>query len=364
MRGILLCLLFTGLSQAAEVYLNPSPSLPSYLTPSHASSVISRHLRLEAFEPLQGNEQIATKFLNEPFVGEGDKNGLLLSIDEADAKDVLPESLKPTFSLSNSPDITSFSSLISTYLHRAPQAYTHIFSLPSYSAPVPRLLDIFSVSSSATESFLTEISGLVSFLESDDDGLASDKFGAFELTGLGEIASAYGRSSEQYTLAAETLRAVLLGALDKKDINLVVLTFNGARANAPSRRQPPQSPLPPTIPQQPINSVSTCYTSESECGNATSACSGRGSCVSATKAGKTCFVCACAATKDEKGRTENWAGQACERKDVSGPFVLLAGTVVALLLLVVGSVGLLYGIGNQELPSVLTGGVTGGQKKD
>ncbi len=39
----------------------------------------------------------------------------------------------------------------------------------------------------------------------------------------------------------------------------------------------------------------------------------------------------------------------------SRPFVLLTGTVVLVVLLVVGSVGLLYSVGDQELPSVLMG---------
>lgn len=46
------------------------------------------------------------------------------------------------------------------------------------------------------------------------------------------------------------------------------------------------------------------------------------------------------------------------------PFVLLAGTTVALLLMIAGSVGLLYSIGGQELPTVLTGGIAGGQKRE
>jgi hypothetical protein len=44
------------------------------------------------------------------------------------------------------------------------------------------------------------------------------------------------------------------------------------------------------------------------------------------------------------------------------PFVLITGTVIGLLLLIVGSVGLLYGIADQELPSVLLGGVVGVRK--
>ena len=225
--------------------------------------------------------------------------------------------MRPSFTLSNAPSVSSFSSIISTYLHRAPHAYTHIFSLPSYDAPVPRLLDVFSVSSSATETFLTELSGVISFLESDD-AFYADRFGAFELKGLSEIARAYGRASEQYQLAAETLRAAVRNALDKEDLNLVLLTYNGTNAEARRKREPQQSPLPPSIPQQPINSVSTCHATEEVCRNVTSVCSGRGSCVSASRAGRTCFVCACSATKDSKGRTENWAGQSCERKDVSG----------------------------------------------
>lgn len=46
------------------------------------------------------------------------------------------------------------------------------------------------------------------------------------------------------------------------------------------------------------------------------------------------------------------------------PFVLLGGTVVALILLVAGSIALLSGIGSQELPSTLTGTVSVGHKRD
>lgn len=51
--------------------------------------------------------------------------------------------------------------------------------------------------------------------------------------------------------------------------------------------------------------------------------------------------------------------------DVLGrPFVLLAGTVIALILLVAGSIGLLTAVGSQELPSTLTGAVAGGHKRE
>jgi len=82
----------------------------------------------------------------------------------------------------------------------------------------------------------------------------------------------------------------------------------------------------------------------------------------ASKAGKTCFVCACNQTTTPNGKTQTWVGDACERKDISGPFVLLAGSTIALILLIAGSISLLAGIGDEKLPSTLTGGAIGAKK--
>ena len=35
------------------------------------------------------------------------------------------------------------------------------------------------------------------------------------------------------------------------------------------------------------------------------------------------------------------------------PFVLLSGTVIVIIFLIVGSISLLYGVGDQPLPSIL-----------
>jgi len=201
---------------------------------------------------------------------------------------------------------------------------------------------------------------LLSFLESGD--AQSNKFGAFELNGLDEIAQAYGRSSEQYKIAREALQAFLQSVLANNNIHVALLVYSTPTINA--KREPQQSPLPSPIPspQLPIGSVSTCYSTAEICINSTSACSGRGQCMEASKAGRTCFICACSATTDDKGQTDNWVGEACERKDVSGPFVLLAGTVIGLLIMIVGSVSLLYGVGDERLPSTLTGGVPGSSR--
>ena len=233
---------------------------------------------------------------------------------------MIPSSMKPSFSLSDSPSVSSLSSLISTYLHRARHAYASTYSEPSHiSQGIPRFLDIFSVSSTATETFISETSALSDFLDTDE--ASTDKFAAFELKGLSHIAEAYGRSSEEYKLAARTTRAVLESALSKPNINIALLTFSASTPIGKRLVQPPQSPLPPPpspVPQQPIGGVSTCFLSAEICVNSTNSCSGRGQCLQASKAGKTCFVCACNQTMTSDGKTQTWVGDACERKDISG----------------------------------------------
>jgi len=203
-----------------------------------------------------------------------------------------------------------------------------------------------------TETFVSELSALVVFLESDD--LSWDRFGAFRITGLRTIADAYGRESEQYTLAASSLTAALRSALSKKPhLNVVIFTHpETTRANGVGRVEKRQA-LPSPVPLPPVGSDRLCFTSEEICSNSTDSCSGHGACVEANRAGRTCFTCSCEATQDSEGRTQYWAGSKCERKDVSGPFVLIAGTVITLILIVVGSIALLSGVGNQPLPSVL-----------
>jgi hypothetical protein len=204
--------------------------------------------------------------------------------------------------------------MMQTSLQRAAHAFSHVFDVSSGAKNTfTPLLDIMNVSP-PTEAFISELSALVEFLESDD--LSLDRFGAFRITGLGTIADAYGRDSEQYGTAAASLAAALRSALTKPYLNLVILTYPEARPGMAKRQE--QSPLPSRVPVPPVGSDALCFTSEEICSNSTDSCSGHGTCVPANKAGRTCFACSCEATKDSKGRTEYWAGSRCEREDVSG----------------------------------------------
>ncbi|PCH36031.1 hypothetical protein WOLCODRAFT_140191 [Wolfiporia cocos MD-104 SS10] len=370
MRALSACLLLASSCYATRVYFHPDvPALPAVVTPRGAGVALSRHLGLDFHEYLEeDSELLYYASQQESFVGFGPGAAVLLSVGEDVAADVLPSTFKQTFVIDPEPSPETLSSLVSTYLDRAQHAYSHIFTETTLPEHAPRILDTFSVPSSANERFVSEMSTLVGFIDIDD--VPTDKFTAVELTGLSALAEEYGHDSEQYTTAAATLETFIERVLMRHSIKLAVMVVPSfaqtAKRQDANAFQPPQSPLPPPVvhPAEPVDAVATCHASVEACANVTSSCSGHGECVQASKAGRTCFVCACASTRDTRGRTEYWAGSACERQDVSGPFVLLTGTVVALIILVGGSIALLSGVGDQELPNTLTGGVVPTTRKD
>jgi hypothetical protein len=80
--------LFLSCTQAIDVYLNPqSPFLRSALSPADASAELSRHLGLEFFESFR-DDNSREVYAEEAFVGRGQSNALLLTIDEEDAQGV------------------------------------------------------------------------------------------------------------------------------------------------------------------------------------------------------------------------------------------------------------------------------------
>jgi hypothetical protein len=280
---------------------------------------------------------------------------------------------------------SSLTSFVSSYLQRATHAYSLIYSdLAIPPEGIPRILDIFSAPTPANEAFLAEISTLTKFVEPTAD-IYDDKFASLELRGLSQLAATYGRSSDQYQLAARTVRAVLEASTAEAKTRIAVMSYTPSLIMDKRQPQPPQqsplpAPRPPTGP--PIRRLASCITSAEACSNATNACFGHGQCVSTLSAGQECFVCACSNTKSDSGKTESWAGDMCQRKDISrqvvasfvsvscvdwvctSTFVLIAGTVITLILLMGGSISLLYSIGGDELPSILTGGVASGLRRE
>ena len=115
----------------------------------------------------------------------------------------------------------------------------------------------------------------------------------------------------------------------------------------------------------------SCFSSLELCERITKNCTGHGTCAK-LYGGKDnerpCYRCACEAgeRKDEDGKvikTTNYGGPACQKKDISVEFLLLAGFAIAMAFFLSWGIGLLYSIGQEELPSVLGAGVPGAKSK-
>lgn len=56
-------------------------------------------------------------------------------------------------------------------------------------------------------------------------------------------------------------------------------------------------------------------------------------------------------------KTTSWAGAACQKKDVSVPFNIFLVFGIVITFVLAAAVNLMYGVGAEELPSVLSAGV-------
>ena len=124
---------------------------------------------------------------------------------------------------------------------------------------------------------------------------------------------------------------------------------------------------PPKKPSMVNTTIPFCYYSKDYCNERTNNCSGHGECrqkyaerEEVDGGSASCFSCFCTPTSEVKEgsiKTTYWGGPACQKKDVSVPFWLFAGFTVAIVAMLSWAVGLLYSIGDESLPSVLSSGV-------
>jgi hypothetical protein len=117
----------------------------------------------------------------------------------------------------------------------------------------------------------------------------------------------------------------------------------------------------------------SCFRTLKDCQQKTNNCTGHGECGLVHPGEKSgdngrgkCFSCQCKPTVVGEGngkKTTYWGGPACQKKDVSIPFWLFVGTTVILVFLIGSGIGMLYSVGDEELPSVIGAGVSGPVKK-
>ncbi|MCJ1435903.1 hypothetical protein MMC27_005279 [Xylographa pallens] len=148
----------------------------------------------------------------------------------------------------------------------------------------------------------------------------------------------------------------------------------------PSTSPPAVHGSPPTYlhatnsSSRPKVTMPICHSTEALCVSTTQGCSGHGNCYKKNRdptgedTANDCWACGCTAsvvnvTNSENKtigiKTTNWGGPACQKKDVSAPFFLLAGFTIFIVATLSWGIGLLYSIGEEDLPSVIGAGVTG-----
>ncbi|CAG7854800.1 SubName: Full=Uncharacterized protein {ECO:0000313/EMBL:CCA68685.1} [Serendipita indica DSM 11827] len=360
--------LLPALSNAAtSIYLRPSELHLAQLTTEEADVLLAHHLGVEPAETLDTDklqslleEAGGQVELGKSLLKSAD-NSLLVVVDvnEADIPQILPGGwTRPSFTSSITP--ASIQVLSESYSHSASELNFATYTTPQTNgfemASPHRLLTFFdfATESPAAEAFVRVFDALEEFIEGEHS--TSRKFGTFHVSSLQALEDEFGRSSDEFQSTLLALKAVLSNpSLDK--VNMAVV-FSPVTSNILARdAEPTQAPFPAPPGNAPIFSSSKCYTSASACKKGTTECSGRGQCVPIRKGARECYICQCAVTKDSKNRTEYWSGAACDTKDVSTSFTLIAGTSVAIVLIIIFAIRLLFNVGSQELPNVLTGGV-------
>ncbi|KAK6332810.1 hypothetical protein TWF696_002832 [Orbilia brochopaga] len=102
-----------------------------------------------------------------------------------------------------------------------------------------------------------------------------------------------------------------------------------------------------------------CFESRDVCGNSTNSCNGRGSCMKSSTQSN-CWSCACNATIIKvhgQNKTTYWGGNACQKEDVSVPFLLFVTFGIIMTLGVAWTINKMLSMGEEELPGELSAGV-------
>ena len=134
-------------------------------------------------------------------------------------------------------------------------------------------------------------------------------------------------------------------------------------STASSQSSPEIKPLQGSTSPLPRGVLPLCHPTLQSCITATNNCSGHGTAFKKSSGAIDCYACKCSKTviTDDEGKVKTvyWGGPACQKKDISVPFFLLAGLSIALVGLVTWGIGLMASVGQEELPSVIGAGVAG-----
>lgn len=241
---------------------------------------------------------------------------------------------------------------------------------------IEHLTSILDPTEASQSQFLAEFTMIRKFMEVVLPGLPQDGMAYCHAPELEAFIAAKGANSPEAKIAEElysyllqhipsSIRSTILllpqpreGARVKRDEEPLSMIQTPASSSSNSD---PGSDFTPAPAKQILASgpIARCHSSKDACESSTADCSGRGECVKAAEAGaNTCWTCACNKPKQGSGvKTVSWAGAACEKKDISVPFNMFLVFGIVITFVLIAAVNLLYSIGDEPLPSVLSAGV-------
>lgn len=314
---------------------------------------------------------------------------------------MIPSQLSATHTVDTAPGSNSFDALFDSYMSTVSQtlkssesAFSHLAGtfMDGFGASIDWLTttshstaskwsqqasEFKSAAFDKLEQELQSAEALLAKLESSKEDATTDfSLQPLRFSGLQAVESSYGADSVEYAKAkklvqeaVERVTALFQTRSDQQgrsasiafvvtcaDDDDVVPQLAKRELLAPFKRQLSSSgaAFKPSKPSPlPKNLAGTCFTSAKDLEEATNECSGHGKAVKTSRGGRPCYRCQCKATEVRKGKKTYWAGAACEKKDVSTEFVLLASSVLLLVLVSAGSVYFLYSQGSEELPGTL-----------
>ncbi|WWC94193.1 hypothetical protein V866_001033 [Kwoniella sp. B9012] len=347
--------------QPLQIYLYPTPSTqnqdPSLSVPTlsadQAKAVLSHHLGepLNDFDEIPNDEGLWSHLMSlwDGPSATGGKARVVVIDGGVDAQDVLPTTLsqQPSFYLKD--DLTT-SNLLSPYIEQAKTLLDNILNeLPDV---VKGFKDVFEMAGTKAASILGhELSCLTALADSIpwiNKNHGSYPWEAITISGLKDVR----KGDEVWENGRLGVKAGLESMTQPTSPPLLLIIRPSSSSTHLTSRS-----VPITLQSRAKNSTDlaeACYTSNETCSESTS-CNGRGICALKGKSDKgECWGCKC---------RDGYAGVECQKDDYSIPFIILIFSTVLLVVVAVGSIGLLYTVGETKLPSTLTLAVGGGAMK-
>ncbi|KAI4149486.1 MAG: hypothetical protein L6R39_002495 [Caloplaca ligustica] len=400
----------------AGIYISDSPSGVSKqaLSPATTRLLLARRLGLSKYHSLEGADDAALRILND----FGGKQKALLSTDEPrldnprnlvivegvkDPEDILsPASHKPAFAISDLPHSDHTRQLVKDLFRQAQDTPANGENPCSYAFGKDARISGGIILPPNTNGMCGDGS-----LDTQDwTTVFNDAFFAKPFRSAILHVSLPDAPSTKETTAIRDLSRTLSSLLDPSsghETNVVLLPPPSQKTRRTSTSQygsyampnskplqarelqseaPLTAPSPPEISlpshhhstPQTLKSSSVpkpgilpvCHPSLEKLNEATNNCSGHGTPYlkldGTSEKRANCYACKCKKTVIHRGngvKTIEWAGPACSKKDVSQQFWLLAGITIGLVATASWGVGLLFSVGQEELPSVIGAGVAG-----